>query len=661
MSELALSPNSPPSENVEPHNHDPSGHVRDGTHAVGQSTGILALGAIGVVYGDIGTSPLYAFREALAQTTEGGISAVEILGVLSLALWALILVVTVKYVMFLMRADNNGEGGVLSLMALARRATGGKWAVVTVLGALGAALFYGDALITPALSVLSAVEGMKTIPGFGHAMSEQLIISLSIGLLIALFMIQSKGTASVSKLFGPVCVIWFLAIGGVGLMNLATQAHILAAFNPYYAAHFLLNHGMVGLFVMGAVLLTVTGAEALTADMGHFGRRPIRIGWFGLVFPALALNYLGQGAFALNQLALAEAAGKPLGSMDWFFLMTPESFRIIMVILAALATIIASQAVITGAYSLTQQAISLGLLPRMTIRQTSEHHAGQIYVPAMNWLLAFGVLMLILGFKNSSDMAAAYGIAVTGTMVVTTCLAFIVVWKLWNWKLPAAILFILPFLALDFFFFGANILRVVEGGWVPLAIAATLCLIMWIWVRGRTFLLKEAHDTSVPLGDFAKAISNRPPTRVDGTAVFLTADLDIAPVALLHNLKHNKVLHAQNIVLSVRTSNRPHISAEERVSFTRINSDFERVLLTYGYMETPDIPADLAASKLVLNKPMMTSFYIGRAMLCPSAKVGLPFWQALIYSFLHKNASDPTAFFQIPPNRVVELGTRMMV
>lgn len=622
---------------------------------------VLTLGAIGVVFGDIGTSPLYAFREALAQTTEGGISAPEILGVLSLALWALILVVTVKYVLFLMRADNNGEGGVLSLMALARRATSGKWALVTVLGAMGAALFYGDAVITPALSVLSAVEGLRTIPSLSHAMSEHIIISVSIGLLIALFAIQSQGTASVSRLFGPICAIWFLAIGGVGVMNLTTQWHIVAAFNPYYGVNFLVHHGMTGLFVMGAVFLTVTGAEALTADMGHFGRLPIRIGWFSLVFPALALNYLGQGAFALNQLAAAQALGKPLGSMDWFFLMTPESFRIIMVILATMATIIASQAVITGAYSLTQQAISLGLLPRMTIRNTSEHHAGQIYVPAMNWMLAIGVLVLILGFKNSSDMAAAYGIAVTGTMVVTTCLAFIVVWKLWKWKLPLAVAFILPFLALDMFFFGANILRVVQGGWVPLAIAATIGLFTWIWVRGRAYLSQEAHDMSVPIKDFAFAISNRPPVRVEGSAIFLTADPDVTPVALLHNIKHNKILHEQNIILSVRTSNLPHIAADERMNVTPINDDFTRAILTYGYMETPDIPADLVASKMVRNKPMATSFYIGRAMLMPDAKVGLPFWQALIYAFLHKNAADPTAFFQIPPNRVVELGTRMTV
>lgn len=645
MSQAAISSESPSSKSPD-HSHN----LR-----------ILTLGAIGVVFGDIGTSPLYAFREALAQTTEGGISAAEILGVLSLALWALILVVTVKYVLFLMRADNNGEGGVLSLMALARRATGGKWPLVTVLGAMGAALFYGDAVITPALSVLSAVEGLRTIPSMAHLMNEQVIISVSIGLLIALFAIQSRGTATVSKLFGPICVIWFFALAGVGVMNLVTQLHIIAAFNPYYAVSFLMNHGVTGLFVMGAVFLTVTGAEALTADMGHFGRLPIRIGWFALVFPALALNYLGQGAFALNQLAVAEAAGKPLGSMDWFFLMTPESFRMIMVILATMATIIASQAVITGAYSLTQQAISLGLLPRMTIRNTSADHAGQIYVPAMNWLLAFGVLMLILGFKNSSDMAAAYGIAVTGTMVVTTCLAFIVVWKLWKWKLPFAAAFILPFLALDCFFFGANILRVVEGGWVPLVIAAIIGLFIFIWVRGRAYLSQQTHDVSVPMGDFATAISNRPPARVEGTAVFLTADPDVTPVALLHNIKHNRILHEQNILLSVRTSNLPHIAPDERMNFSAINQDFARAILTYGYMETPDIPADLVMSKVVRNKPMATSFYIGRAMLSPSATVGLPLWQAFIYAFLHKNASDPTAFFQIPPNRVVELGTRMMV
>ncbi|KKC24064.1 potassium transporter Kup [Sphingomonas sp. SRS2] len=632
--------------------------------ASGQSarikTGALTLGAIGVVYGDIGTSPLYAFREALAQSAAGGIVRAEILGVLSLALWALILVVTIKYILFLTRTDNAGEGGVLSLMALARRATGG-WTIITVLGALGAALFYGDAIITPALSVLSAVEGLKTIDGIAPWMSEARIITIAVGILIGLFAIQSFGTASVSRLFGPVCVVWFLAIGSVGLMNIAAAPEILLAFNPLYAVAFMLEHGLIGLFVLGAVFLTVTGAEALTADMGHFGRLPIQLGWFLLVFPSLTLNYLGQGAFALDSLTAAQASGRALASADWFFLMTPESIRLLMVALATMATIIASQTVITGAYSLTQQAISLGLFPRMKIRQTSEDHSGQIYVPVINWLLLAGVMILILQFRNSSAMAAAYGIAVTGTMVVTTCLAFIVIWKLWQWRPLFAALFIAPFLLLDIIFFGANILRVIEGGWVPLLIAAGICLLVRIWLKGRVIMAEQLHRDRVSLDELAVTLAARPPHRIEGTAVFLTADPDAAPVALLHNLKHNRVLHQRNIVLTVSNATKPRISDAERLTIAPIDANFCRATLRYGYMESPDIPSDLHRSGEVPARPGGTSFFVGRHMLSASHDVGLPFWQDVIFIFLQRNASDPTAFFQIPPNRVVELGTRVEV
>lgn len=622
---------------------------------------ILALGAIGVVFGDIGTSPLYAYREALSQTADGGILRPEILGVLSLAVWALILVVTVKYVSFLMRADNNGEGGVLSLMALARRATGGQWAIVTVLGAMGAALFYGDAILTPALSVLSAVEGLKSVPAAAPYLSEGLILALAIGLLVALFAIQSSGTARVARWFGPICVVWFLAIGSVGLHNLLAAPEILAALNPLHGVRFLLAHGTVGLLVMGAVFLTVTGAEALTADMGHFGRLPIRLGWYGLVFPALLLNYFGQGAFALVQLDAAAVQGQPLASADWFFLMTPEWFRLALVALATAATIIASQAVITGAFSLTQQAISLGLLPRMVIRQTSEDHAGQIYVPAVNWLVALGVLILILGFQSSSSMAAAYGIAVTGTMVVTTLLAFIVVWKLWQWSLAAALALIIPFLALDLFFFGANFLRVIEGGWVPLAVGACIALLIFIWVRGRAFLAEDARRAAVNMKELAPALNAGSASTARGTAVFLTSDPDVAPPALLHNLKHNQVLHEENILLTVRASTRPHVDPAERMVLERIDGRFARVTLTYGYMETPDVPSDLHGDGRLPVRAAGTSFFVSRNSLSPSADVGLPLWQAIVYSFLHRNAADPTAFFQIPPERVVELGSRVRV
>jgi KUP system potassium uptake protein len=623
-------------------------------------TAALTIGAIGVVFGDIGTSPLYAFREALAQSGADGISRGEILGVLSLALWALTLIVTVKYVLFLMRADNKGEGGVLSLMALASRATGGSL-IVLGLGAAGAALFYGDAIITPALSVLSAVEGLQTVPGVGALMTPRIILVITAAILVALFMIQSHGTARVARLFGPVCVVWFLSIGALGVMHIADAPEVLAAFSPSYAVVFLMEHGVTGLFVLGAVFLTVTGAEALTADMGHFGRLPIRMGWFALVFPALALNYLGQGALALAHLHAAERAGQLMQNADWFFLMAPDSLRMPLVILATLATIIASQAVITGAYSLTQQAIALGLLPRMLIRQTSEHHAGQIYIPVVNWMLLAGVLMLIEGFRSSSAMAAAYGIAVTGTMVITTALAFVVVWRLWRWRFVAAAAFIAPFMLIDIIFFGANILRVAEGGWVPLLVAAILGLTIATWIKGRNLLGDLTSRDLVPMADLARALAMRPPTRVEGTAVYLTSSPEVAPVALLHNLKHNRVLHRRNVILSVVTASEPHLREEERLRIEAIDDNFTRASLNYGYMESPDVPSDLLRDGRIGREPGGTSFFIGRNSIGMAKKRGMPIWQDIIFIFLQKNASDPTTYLQIPPNRVVELGSRIEI
>ena len=620
----------------------------------------LTVGAIGVVFGDIGTSPLYAFREALAQSAAGGIDPSEIIGVLSLALWALILVVSVKYVLFLMRADNHGEGGVLSLMALAKRAMGGSKTILW-LGAAGAALFYGDAIITPALSVLSAVEGLRTVPGFADAMTPDIILAITVGILIGLFAIQSHGTARVARLFGPVCVIWFVAIGTLGFVHVFDEPRVLLAFNPAYAVSFIATHGVAGLFVLGAVFLTVTGAEALTADMGHFGLAPIRAGWFLLAFPALVLNYLGQGAFALATLEAAMHADKPFENADWFFLMAPHALRASLVLLATLATIIASQAVITGAYSLTQQAIALELLPRMTICQTSEDHAGQIYVPLVNWLLLIGVLMLTEGFRTSTAMAAAYGIAVTGTMVITTCLAFIVVWKLWHWQTWKAVLLIAPMLALDLVFFGANILRVAEGGWVPLLVAAGVGMIILTWVRGRGLLFDSTHRDSVAMSDLAAALANRPPNRVEGTAVFLTSDTQAAPSALLHNLKHNHVLHAHNVILKVETGTRPRIPDDERLEMQRIDENFSCATLHYGYMESPDVPVDLVLGQKPGNTLGGISYFIGRNVVTAPKGEGMPFLQDMVFLFLQTNSSNPTAFFKIPSNRVVELGSQVRI
>jgi KUP system potassium uptake protein len=629
------------------------------------SLAALTIGAIGVVFGDIGTSPLYAFREALHHSApSGGIQEAAIFGVLSLALWSLILVVTVKYVIFLMRADNDGEGGVLALLALAGRSIGGRKGLVLVLGAVGAALFYGDAIITPALSVLSAVEGAKTIPGIGENISQQTIIYITLVIMVALFAIQSRGTALVSKLFGPICVVWFLAIGGLGLLHISDYPAIFGALSPHHAVSFLASNGIIGLIVLGSVFLTVTGAEALTADMGHFGRFPIRLGWFLLVFPALSLNYFGQGAFAMAALEQARAAGVPLETQDWFFLMSPEAVRVPMIILAGLATIIASQAVITGAFSLTQQAIQLGLLPRMRIVQTSPGSAGQIYIPAINWMLLFGVWLLVVQFRNSSAMASAYGIAVTGTMVVTTCLAFVVVHKLWKWSMAKSLLVILPFLVIDLIFFGANILRVVDGGWVPLAVGALICLIIWIWVRGKRLIDTRENEGAMTLAELGKSLAKSKVARVDGTAVYLTANPQGVPGTILHNLKHNRVLHARNIVLSIRTASVPHVANEDRYTYVKVDENFARVTLHYGFMETPDVPNDLAQAIPAKDAPlnvMSTSYFMGKSVLSASKDEGLPLWQDIILIFLQRNAYNPAEFFGIPSNRIVALGGQVVI
>ena len=631
----------------------------DPVSAPSSSTALLTLGAIGVVYGDIGTSPLYAFREALAQIGGQATGPGEIVGVLSLALWALIVVVTLKYVLFLTRADNHGEGGVLSLMALASRATDGRWRIVLLFGAIGAALFYGDAIITPALSVLSAVEGLKSVPGIAAAITPTVTLAIALGILVALFVVQSQGTAKVARLFGPVCVVWFLAIALLGIRHIADAPAILLAFNPVAGAAFLAGHGTVGLFVLGAVFLTVTGAEALIADMGHFGRWPIQIGWLGFVWPALTLNYLGQGALALSTVTHAAAAGRPFVNADWFFLMAPDALRAPLVVLATAATIIASQAVITGAYSLTSQAIALGLLPRMRILQTSMAARGQIYMPAVNWLLLVGVVALVLAFRTSSAMAAAYGIAVTGTMVVTTCLAFVILWKAWRWDPIHASLFILPFLALDLVFFGANILRVAEGGWVPLMVAGAVGIVIASWMTGRQAAARASDRRAVPIGDLAASLARRPPPIVEGTAVFLTQDNDNAPSALLHSLKHAKALHARNLLLSVVTLEQPCVSDGERLTLAPVDERFTRGTLIYGYMDRVDLPSDLAQGYAGMLQPGGTSFYLGRNTLRRASRSRLPRWMMPIYAFLHRNAADPTSFMGIPPNRVVELGAQV--
>jgi KUP system potassium uptake protein len=612
----------------------------------------LAVGSIGVVYGDIGTSPLYALREAVnAAVGPNGIATpAAVLGVLSLILWALIFIVTFKYVLVLLRADNNGEGGTLTLMALARQATGDNATLVVMLGIIGAALFFGDALITPAISVLSAIEGLKIVaPGF-----DSYIVPLTVAILVVLFAVQSRGTASVANFFGPVMTVWFVIIAVPGLHWIATDPSVLMAFNPWYGISFLFGHGVIGLVTLGAVFLAVTGAEALYADLGHFGRAPIQLAWLGLVFPALTLNYLGQGALILAD---------PKAIENPFFLLYPEWAQLPMVVMATLATVIASQAVITGAYSLTRQAIQLGLMPRLEVRHTSAVHEGQIYIPRVNSGLLIGVLLLVALFRSSSALASAYGIAVTGTMVVTAILAFIVIRKVWQWSLAATIALIAPFIIVDTTFLAANLMKVVEGGWVPLALAGSVMVVMYTWRRGTRLLIDKTRRLETPLDSLVAMLEKKPPQRVPGTAVFLTSDPHSAPTALLHSLKHYKVLHEKNVILSIETGHTPRVPVEERVRIEPVGQTFSRVTLRFGYMETPNVPQALAiARKLGWQFDIMsTSFFLSRRSLRPAARSGMPRWQDRLYIKLARAANDATDYFQIPTGRVVEVGTQVTI
>ncbi len=612
----------------------------------------LTLGCIGVVYGDIGTSPLYAVRESISAAigTNGLVTRNAVLGVLSLIVWSLVVVVTAKYVFVLLRADNKGEGGTLSLMALAQRSLGRPSSTILMLGIIGAALFYGDAVITPAISVLSAIEGLKVAtPAF-----DTYVIPITCVVLAGLFAVQVRGTAAVSAFFGPVTAIWFLAIAVAGLFHIADDPSVLFALDPQYAVTFMLHHGMIGFVTLGAVFLAVTGAEALYADLGHFGRKPIQAAWLGFVFPALVLNYFGQGALLLSN---------PSALENPFFLLYPDWALIPMVGLATAATVIASQAVITGAYSLTQQAVQLGLLPRLDIRHTSASLAGQIYIPRVNWLLLAGVLLLVGLFRSSSALASAYGISVTGTMVVTTMMAFIVVWRMWNWKLWAAALLVLPFIMLDMTFLSANLLKVAEGGWVSLLVGSAIMTLMITWRRGAGALFEKTRRLEVPLVDLIKNLEKKPIHRVPGTAIFFTGDPESTPTALLHSLKHYKVLHEQNVILTVKTEEMPRVAAHERVTVEGISKTFSRVTLRYGFMESPNVPKALAmARKLGWEFDIMkTSFFLSRRALKPAAHSGMPRWQDRLFIALARTANDATAYFQIPSERVVEIGTQVAV
>ncbi len=624
-------------------------------HVKGSRRGFaaLSLGAVGVVFGDIGTSPLYALREALNHSKPVGSPELAVLGVVSLILWTLTLIVTIKYIAVLMRANNKGEGGAVALMALAQTALGYRSSALFLLGIVGVALFFGDGVITPAFSVLSAVEGLKVAPHFGHMLNPFVLPTAAV-ILVALFLAQARGTKGLAFVFGPVIASWFIVLAILGVYNLKDDLSILQAINPYFAGRFLIENGFVGFVILGSVFLAVTGAEALYADMGHFGKRPIRAAWGFFVFPCLALNYLGQGALVLHH---PDARHNP------FFQMVPHFAYWEVLALATLAAVIASQAVITGAFSLTQQSVQLGLLPRIDIKRTSETQTGQIFVPAVNGLMMAGVLVLLVVFQSSHGLASAYGVAVTGTMFISTCLAYVVARHLWKWHWLRVIGLLAPITVMDTVFLASNLTKIPDGAWIPLAFGAVIVIIMLTWDRGVAILNGKSQVESVPLKDVVAMLATRPPWRAPGTAIFPTANPDLAPVALMHNLKHNKVLHQKNIILTIRTAETPRVAEAARIKLEPINDDFTIVTLTYGFMESPNVPRSLTECKKMGLKfdIMATTFFLGRRSVIADAHSGMPMWQDQLFIFLMRNAANPTDFFRIPPGRVVELGAQMTV
>lgn len=615
----------------------------------------LALGSVGTVYGDIGTSPLYAFRESISAAAQGGaVQAQMVIGVLSLIIWALFLIVTLKYVMILLRADNNGEGGILSLMSLLQGSMKKKKkkraAIIVYLGIIGASLFYGDAVITPAISVLSAVEGLKLVTN----QLDHMIIPISILIIIVLFWVQKNGTSKISAFFGPIMVVWFITLAAGGILHIKDHPFVFRAFNPLHAVEFLTHNGAAGLYALGAVFLAVTGAEALYADLGHFGKKPIRRAWIFFVMPALLLNYMGQGALVLKN---------PAAAADSFYLLYPAWATIPMIILATLATVIASQAVITGAYSLTNQAVQLSLLPRMKVLYTSRDQMGQIYMPQVNWLLLIGIIFIIVLFRSSSSLASAYGIAVTGTMITTAILTFFVMKYKWKWGTLGAALVMAPLLVIDTVFMSANLLKFLEGGYIPVFISAVLVFMMTTWVTGSKHLIAQAKEKSTikSLIDIIKEVR---PQKVSGTAVYFSSSAKIAPAALVHNLRHNKVLHEHNYLLTIHFDNRPYISESERVRFKKVGEDFTRVHINYGYMETTDVSR---AFKILKKKGFKidldeTSFFISRRHIVHSTSRNIASTlQDHVFIMMASNATDAAEYFKIPKDRVVELGIQVQI
>jgi len=612
---------------------------------------VLALTALGVVYGDIGTSPLYALKEVFAGAHHAvPITHDHILGVLSLIFWSLILVVSIKYVSFIMRADNKGEGGVMALMALVLRGAQGKpYAPALMLaGLFGAALFYGDGAITPAISVLSAMEGLE----IGTTAFKPYIVPLTLIVLAVLFNFQKHGTAKIGVFFGPIVAVWFLVLAVLGIAAIARNPEVLSALNPVYAFTFFQYAPMMAFLSLGAVFLALTGAEALYADMGHFGRKPVQLAWFGLVLPALVLNYFGQGALLLAD---------PTAIDNPFYRLAPDWALYPMVALAAMATVIASQAVISGVYSITHQAMQLGYVPRVVVQHTSHSEAGQIYLPGVNWLLFLAVVALVLGFGSSTRLAAAYGIAVCGTMIITTVLAFVVMRHVWRWSLPAAGLVAGVFLLVDMAFLGANITKIHEGGWFPLALGAGLFLLMTTWKRGQKIMRARLEADAMPLDAFVTSVGEGALNTISGTAVFLTAQPTTVPHALLHSLKHYKSLHERILILTVNTLDVPYVSSEQRVVVERINQQFYRLSVNFGFMDEPDLPAVLPLCEtqgLTLDL-MQTTFFLGRETLLPQHGSTMAYWREQLFVAMFRNASNAATHFRLPPNRVVELGAQI--
>ncbi|MDZ7909788.1 MAG: potassium transporter Kup [Gemmobacter sp.] len=618
-------------------------------HAQG-SLAKLTLGALGVVYGDIGTSPLYAMRESLHAAGHDGLTRADVLGVISLLIWTLILIVTLKYVTLIMRADNHGEGGTLSLVALVQNALGRRPLWLIGFGAVGISLFFGDSIITPAMSVLSAVEGGALVaPGL-----QDYVVPITLVIIVALFAMQSRGTEAVSVLFGPIMIVWFTVMALLGLRHISDDPSIFLALNPVYALGYLADNGLASFIVLGSVFLAVTGGEALYTDMGHFGRRPIRLAWGAMVFPALTLSYLGQGAMVL---AHPETARNP------FFLLAPDWALAPLVLLATAATVIASQAVISGAFSVAKQAVQMGLLPRMEIRHTSDTQYGQIYMPRINTILAVGVVALVLAFGSSSNLASAYGIAVTGDMVITSILAIFLLNRAWHWPVLLVLAVMLPLILLESLFLAANLTKVMDGGYIPILFAAFLCLVMWTWVRGTAHVKRKSRANSIEFDSLLTMLEKSHPVDVPGTAIFLTADPDMAPPALLHNLKHNQVLHKQNFIVTVNVAPVPEVTEAGRVLVEKVNSRFTKINLTFGYMDDQNVPRALGLARKQGEKfdIMTTSFFLNHRSFRSAPNEGLPRWQERLFIGMARGATNATEFYRLPTNRVLELGQQLTI